>query len=142
MSSTNDFALSPGYGFRKRSASSKDGKMFVSFLPAISRQALKKISAEVRSWRLHHRTRLTETDLADWINPIVRGWMNYYGAFYRSALYPLLERINAYLLRWVRRKYQRLRGSRKARTAWNRAIRKRPGAFAHWAWVTHAPTVW
>jgi hypothetical protein len=68
--------------------------------------------------------------------------MNHYGAFYRSALYPLLERINAYLLRWVRRKYRRLRGSRRARTAWNKAIRKRPGAFAHWAWVTHAPTVW
>jgi hypothetical protein len=62
-----------------------------------------------------------------------------YGAFYRSALYPLLERINAYLLRWVRRKYKRLRGSRKARTAWNSAVRKRPRAFAHWAWVTHAP---
>ena len=57
--------------------------------------------------------------------------MNYYGAFYRSALYPLLERINAYLLRWVRRKYQRLRGKKKARATWNRAVRKRPGAFAH-----------
>jgi RNA-directed DNA polymerase len=65
------------YGFRRRSARAKDGKMFLSFLPAISKQALKKISAEVRSWRLHHRTRLTEKDLADWINPIVRGWMNY-----------------------------------------------------------------
>jgi RNA-directed DNA polymerase len=99
-----------GYGFRRRSARSKDGAMFLSFLPAISKQALKRISAEVRSWRLHHRTSLTEKDLADWINPIVRGWMNHYGAFYRSALYPLLERINAYLLRWVRRKYKRLRG--------------------------------
>jgi hypothetical protein len=116
--------------------------MFLSFLPAISKQALKRISAEVRAWRLHHRTSLTEKDLADWVYPIVRGWMNHYGAFYRSALYPLLERINAYLLRWVRRKYKRLRGSRKARTAWNKAIRTRPGAFAHWAWVTHAPTVW
>ncbi|WP_432989816.1 group II intron reverse transcriptase/maturase [Dactylosporangium sp. CA-233914] len=131
-----------GYGFRRRSARSKDGAMFVSFLPAISKQSLKRISVEVRSWRLHHRTSLTEKDLADWINPIVRGWMNHYGAFYRSALYPLLERINAYLLRWVRRKYKRLRGKKKARTAWNKAIRKRPGAFAHWAWVTHAPTVW
>ena len=50
--------------------------------------------------------------------------------------------INAYLLRWVRRKYKRLRGKRKARSAWNRAVQKRPRAFAHWAWVTHAPTVW
>jgi RNA-directed DNA polymerase len=56
--------------------------------------------------------------------------MNYYGAFYRSALYPLLERIDAYLLRWVHRKYKRLRGKKKARAAWNRAVRKRPGVFA------------
>jgi RNA-directed DNA polymerase len=131
-----------GYGFRRRSARSRDGSMFLSFLPAISKQALKRISAEARSWRLHHRTNLTEKDLADWINPIVRGWMNHYGAFRRSALYPLLERINAYLLRWVRRKYKRLRGSSKARTAWNKAVQARPRAFAHWAWVTHAPTVW
>jgi group II intron reverse transcriptase/maturase len=131
-----------GYGFRRRSARTKDGKMFLSFLPAISREALKRIGSEVRSWRLHHRTSLTETDLARWVNPIVRGWMNYYGAFYRSALYPLLERINAYLLRWVRRKYKRLRGKKKARAAWNRAVRERPGAFAHWAWTTYAPKVW
>ena len=39
--------------------------------------------------------------------------MNYYGAFYRSALYPLLARINAYLMRWLRKKYKRLQG-RKA----------------------------
>ncbi|WP_376771315.1 group II intron maturase-specific domain-containing protein [Rhizomonospora bruguierae] len=72
----------------------------------------------------HRRSDHLISHLADWINPIVRGWMNHYGAFYRSALYPLLGRINAYLLRWVRRKYKRLRGSRKARTAWNNAIRK------------------
>ena len=51
--------------------------MFLSFLPAISKQALSRISAKVRSWRLHHRTHLTEADLARRINPVVRGWMNY-----------------------------------------------------------------
>ena len=29
--------------------------------------------------------------------------MQYYGAFYRSALLPLLGRINAYLMRWLAR---------------------------------------
>ena len=131
-----------GFGFRKRSARTKNGKLFVSFLPAISKPALRRISAEVRSWRLHHRTHLTEKDLARKINPIVRGWMQYYGAFYRSALYPLLERINAYLMRWIRKKHERLRGKKKARTAWNRAIKERPRYFAHWAWNSYAPTVW
>jgi RNA-directed DNA polymerase len=65
--------------------------------------------------------------------------MNYYGAFYPSALYPLLARINAYLLRWLRKKHKRLRGRRKAQDAWNRAVRQRPRFFAHWAWVWSIP---
>jgi Group II intron, maturase-specific domain len=68
---------------------------------------------------------ITEADLARRINPVVRGWMNYYGAFYRSALYPLLARINAYLMRWLRKKHKRLRGRKKAREAWERAVAQR-----------------
>jgi hypothetical protein len=64
------------------------------------------------------------------------------GAFYPSALYPLLARINAYLLRWLRKKHKRLRGRRKAQDAWNRAVRQRPRFFAHWVWVTWIPAVW
>ncbi len=124
-----------GYTFRARGARRKDGARFTAFLPAISKDALKKISAEVRSWGLDHRTGHTEAELARRINPIVRGWMNYYGAFYRSALYSLLGRINAYLLRWSRNKYRRLKGRKKAQEAWNQY-------FAHWAWVTWVPAVW
>ena len=79
-----------GYTFRARGARDREGRMFTSFLPAISKDALSKISAEVRSWRLHLRTGHTFMDLARKINPIVRGWINDDGAFYRSALYPLL----------------------------------------------------
>ncbi len=131
-----------GCTFKERSAQTRDGRMFRSFLPAISKAALKRISAQVRSWRLHQRTHPSEADLARWINPIVRGWMNYYGAFYKSALYPLLERINAYLMRWIRKKYKRLRGRKKAQDAWNQAIKRRPRFFAHWAWTTYPPRVW
>ncbi|AXG79391.1 group II intron reverse transcriptase/maturase [Streptomyces paludis] len=131
-----------GFTFRARGARDKQGRMFSSFMPAISKDALKAIGAQVRSWRLHQHTGLSEADLAQWINPIVRGWMNYYGAFYRSALYPLLGRINAYLVRWMRKKYKRLQGHKKARDSWERAIRLRPGFFAHWRWVTWAPAVW
>ena len=69
------------------------------------------------------------------INPIVRGWMQYYGAFYRSALYPLLSRINAYLMRWTRKKYKRLRTIKKAAACWQRITRQYPRLFAHWAWA-------
>jgi hypothetical protein len=56
---------------------------------------------QVRSWRLHTRTGTELRQLAQDINPVVAGWMTYYGRFYRSALYPLLQRINTYLLRWA-----------------------------------------
>jgi group II intron reverse transcriptase/maturase len=131
-----------GFTFRARGARRKDGAMFTAFLPAISKEALKKISAEVRSWRLHHRTGHTFADLARKINPIVRGWMNYYGAFYRSALYRLLGRINAYLLRWVRNKYRRLRARRKAQAAWNEVTQRYPRLLTHWAWTAAIPQVW
>ena len=86
------------------------------------------------SWRLHQRTGHDLGDLARGINPIVRGWMQYYGAFYRSALYPLLPRINAYLVRWLRKKYKRLRTSPK-RTRLADGLTASTPLFAHWQWV-------
>ena len=124
-----------GFTFRQRRARNRHGKSFSNFLPAISKEALNKISATVRSWRLHLRTGHTFKDLARRINPIVAGWMQYYGAFYRSALSPLLQRINAYLMRWIRKKYKRLRGKKKARECWQGITERYPLMFAHWKWV-------
>ena len=124
-----------GFTFRARAARGKNGKKFTSFLPAASKDAQAKMSAEVRRWRLHRRTWHTIGSLAREINPIVRGWMQYYGAFYRSALSPLLQRINAYLMRWIRKKYKRLRGKKKARECWQGITGRYPLMFAHWKWV-------
>jgi RNA-directed DNA polymerase len=128
-----------GFTFRPRGVRRKDGGMFLSFLPAISREALKKISGEVRSWRLHRWINSTFAHIAKQINPIVAGWMQYYGAFYRSALYPLLGRINAYLVRWIRNKYRRFRAVKKARRAYKTAVRAYPALFRHWRWL---PSAW
>jgi RNA-directed DNA polymerase len=100
-----------GYGFRARRVRTRSGRITTGFVPAISKDALNKISSDVRSWRLHTRTGLSETDLARRINPVVQGWMNYYGAFYPSALYPLLARINAYLLALAAQKAQTAAGT-------------------------------
>ena len=131
-----------GFTFRPRGARDKDGKVFLSFLPAISRDALTRIGGEVRAWRLHRRTGSSFGALARWINPIVRGWMQYYGAFYRSALYPLLARINAYLMRWARGKYRRFQGRHQLQQAWRRVTEGYPRFFAHWSWTTTVPAVW
>jgi RNA-directed DNA polymerase len=124
-----------GFTFRARGMRSKHGNVFTGFGPAISKDALKKISAEVRSWRLHTHTTRTGKDLARWINPVIQGWMNYYGTFYKTALYPLLQRINGYLMRWLRKKYKRLRTFKKAHAAWKRATAQYPRFFAQWQWV-------
>ena len=131
-----------GFTFQQRRARSKSGRQFSSFLPAISKDALKKIGAEVRSWRLHLRTGRTFAELARMINPVVRGWMQYYGAFYRSALYRLLTRINAYLVRWIRKKYKRLQARKKAMKCWQGITKRYPSMLAHWKWVPSVPRVW
>jgi hypothetical protein len=64
------------------------------------------------------------------------------GRFYRSALYPLLARINAYVMRWSRKKYKRLRSRKKAQAQWETVVKLRPRFFAHWAWVNWVPAVW
>jgi RNA-directed DNA polymerase len=124
-----------GYTFRPRAVRGANGVTFTGFVPAISKMALKRISQQVRSWRLHRQTVRTAAELARLINPVVRGWMAYYGAFYRSALYPLLHRINTYVLRWIMAKYRKLRTWKHALRAMRDAIRRQPRYFAHWAWV-------
>ncbi len=102
-----------GFTFRQRGANDRDGRTFMRFLPAISKDA-QKISQEVRSWRVHRQIGLTSAEIIRRINPVIRGWMQYYGRIYRSALHPLLARINAYLVQWIRKKYKRLAGLKKA----------------------------
>jgi len=124
-----------GYQFRARSAMSKDGKLFSRFLPAMSPVALKARSAELRHMRIHRRTNLTLQDLARWLNPIVAGWMNFYGRFYRSAMEPLLVRVNAYLRRWAKKKYKRLRTAKAFVPWWRGLIDRQPRLFAQWRWT-------
>jgi RNA-directed DNA polymerase len=110
--------------------------MFTAFVPAISKQALNDISREVRRWRIHTRTRHDLAGLADLINPIVRGWMQYYGRFYGSMLLPLLRRINGYVVRWARRKYRRLAPFKRVKKWWDLLVERHRGIFAHWQWAT------
>ena len=126
-----------GYTFRARKAPTRDGKsMFTAFLPAISREALKQRGTEVRRWRINLRTTTNLAGLAEWMNPVIRGWMTYYGKFYRTELDGLLRRINTYLVRWARRKFKRLRSFKQAKRWWNGLLQRQPDLFAHWAWMT------
>jgi RNA-directed DNA polymerase len=126
-----------GYEFRARKAPTRDGtSMFAAFLPAVSKDALNRMSGEIRRWRINLRTTSDIGELAEWMNPVIRGWMTYYGRFYRTELHGLLKRINTYLVRWARRKFKRLRAFKKAKRWWNGLLQRQPALFAHWAWMT------
>ena len=125
-----------GYRFRPRLAKWKNGLYGVSFLPAARPKALKAIRRVVRRWSLQTRSDKSLQDLSRMFNPFIRGWINYYGCFYKSALYPTLQRIDVYLVRWVRRKFKRFRQRPKQARDWlKRVIRESPELFAHWSLV-------
>jgi len=125
-----------GFAFRAREAiNSKNGRHFSSFTPAISPGALKAKGDRLRELRIHRHTDLTLDDLARWLNPIVAGWMNYYGRYYRTRLHPLLQRVSRYLRRWAGKKYKRLRTNKRCRQWWIGVLAREPRLFAHWQWI-------
>ncbi len=122
-----------GYTFRPRRSKNRWGKFFVNFSPAISNKAAKAIRREIRSWKLQLRSDKSLDDLARMFNATIRGWMNYYGAFYKSALSPSLRLIDRRLALWAMRKLKRLRRHRRRATRWvDGCIVRDPSLFAHW----------
>jgi len=122
-----------GYTFRPRRSKNRWGKLFVNFSPAVSGKAGKAIRAEIRSWHIGKRSDKTLNDLANMFNARVRGWINYYGAFYRSMLYPTLRHLEHDLVLWAKRKYKRLRRHHTRAIHWlGNIARREPNLFAHW----------
>ena len=122
------------YSFRPRMAKARNGRLFTGYLPAISRKAAKAIAEEIRSWKLHRMSDKELIDLSRMFNPKIRGWVAYYGRFYRSALrrafLPLMQR----LIRWAQQKYKRFR--RRWTQTWHwleRVARSQPRMFGHWS---------
>ena len=122
-----------GYTFRPRRSKNRWGKHFINFSPAISNKAAKGIRQRTRRWRWPLRSDKSLEDLSRMFNPIIQGWINYYGRYYKSALYPTLRELDRRLVRWATRKYKRLRGHRRRAEQWLlRIAQKQPELFAHW----------
>ena len=123
-----------GYTFKKRKAKSRKGVLFMSFLPAVGNKAIKKIREQILKWEIHHKTGRTLNDIATMINPVVRGWINHYGKFYKSELDKVLEGLDYRLTKWAIKKYKKFKRSWKKATQWIKRIKKRdPKLLAHWA---------
>lgn len=122
-----------GFTFRPRRSKNWKGKAFINFSPAISNKAAKAIRQEVRGWKLHLRSDKTLEDLGRMFNAVIRGWIGYYSAFYKSALYPTLRHLDRKLVLWATRKFKRLRGHRRRAEHWLTGVaRRQTRLFAHW----------
>jgi RNA-directed DNA polymerase len=122
-----------GYTFQPRKAVDKYGRLYVNFSPAVSRDAMKAMRQTVRGWHLQLKCDKSLSDLSNMFGPVLRGWANYYGRFYSSALKSLWWHVNDYLVRWLQRKYKRLaRGVTRAARALGRLAEREPRSFVHW----------
>jgi RNA-directed DNA polymerase len=122
-----------GYTFRPRKAVDKYGRIYVNFSPGVSGEALTTMRQTVRGWHLQFMCDKELSDLSNLFGPVLRGWANYYGRFYATALKPLWRQVNDYLVRWMQRKYQSLaRGVTRAARALGRLAERAPRSFVHW----------
>lgn len=141
-----DFAVSfdfLGYTFKPRQAQNKERKeTFTCFLPGISRKSKRSISQKIRTWNLQRWNTATLQAIAEKINPVVRGWINYYGRFYAAELRNFLGILNKKMALWVRRKFKRFKGMKTAPIRWLRDISRRDTTlFAHWKQLGATPQV-
>lgn len=122
-----------GYTFRPRRSKNRWGKCFINFSPAVSNAASKAMRQTIRGWRMQLKSDVGIDDLSRMFNPVVRGWINYYGCFYKSQLYSVLRHMNRALMYWARRKYKKLAVHKRRASSWlGRLARNRPELFAHW----------
>lgn len=124
-----------GYTFQPRPTRSKrEENFFLGFDCSISRKARKKIVAEIRSTKLHRWSNAEVKDIAEMLNPRLRGWINYYGKFRPREMYGIFRRLNLRLVKWLLNRYKSLRNRvRDGYAALKRLQKQQPKLFAHWA---------
>ena len=122
-----------GYTFRPRRASNGKGPAFVGFNPAISGKAAKDLRREIRRWHIGRRSDKSLSEIADFCNAKVRGWIQYFGLFNRSALKPTLREIERDLVQWAQRKFKGMRRKMLQAIRWLAKIAgQQPSLFEHW----------
>jgi len=122
-----------GYEFRPRKAKGKNGTEFTSFLPAISRDSKKSIRQKIKDWNLYWMTNQELSDIAKKYNPVIQGWLNYYGKYGKRELAKVLQHINLHLCHWFRRKYKTYRRKKElSRKVMESIAIRETTMFAHW----------
>ena len=122
-----------GFTFKPRVAVSRQGKRFTSFLPGVSKDAIKGMRQKVKEWNLNRQVPANLEQLALKYNAVIRGWWNYYGSFYKTEMRKLFDYLNQRLVSWARRKYKNLKCHKQRGFDWlSRIAVKQPMLFHHW----------
>lgn len=128
-----------GYTFRQRTCkNTKDNNLFMGFTPAVNKNALNAMRAETRRLNVRNRTDLSLEDIAKWFNPILQGWLNYYGKYTKTAMVPMARHFNQTLVYWAMKKYRHLHGHKvKAGRYMENMAKANRYLFAHWriGWI-------
>lgn len=123
-----------GYTFRKQWIKDRLGRLQANFIASVSKKAEQTLKDKVKALEIHKSTGSKIEMIAEVLNPILRGWMNYFGKFNRSAMKRVLDCVQRRLIKWVMCKYKNFRGHRRRAEEWLKQVRKRePRMFAHWA---------
>jgi group II intron reverse transcriptase/maturase len=132
-----------GYTFRPRLAENgQRGEWFTNWLPAVSSRSMRSMNSKMREWEALKKRDNTLQEIALAINPVLRGWINYYGKFYKTKLKSFMHIVNVKLASWARRKYKNLRASEMKAIRWLHGVTVRqPNLFVHWALLGSKPTV-
>lgn len=122
-----------GYDFRARKAMNREGKVFQGFSPGVSKAALKAMCTQTRRRRFWQRTGVGLETIAEEYNPVLRGWIHYYGRYHPGSLRPVLRHFDKTLAVWAMHKFKKLKGHKTRAGYFLQGIRKRqPSLFAHW----------
>jgi RNA-directed DNA polymerase len=123
-----------GYDFCQRQARNlKKNTVFMSFGPAVSKAAAKSMRAHVRQSGIRNRSDLSLEEIAKWYNPILRGWINYYGRYHRTAMDSVMRHFNKTLVAWAMKKYGKLNRHRTRASQFMEDVKNaKPELFEHW----------
>ena len=122
-----------GFSFQPRTSVSKEGRLFLGYDCAISQSSKNKIIAEIKTTQFQRWTNRRIEEIAEYFNPKIRGWINYYGKFGKRYLNSLFRIFEGRLIEWARRRYKRLGKSYiKACNWFYRFKKENVRLFVHW----------
>ena len=115
----------------------KDGVIRNNFIATVSKTAAKGFRDKIKALEIHKKIGCKIDMIAELLNPMLRGWMNYFGKFNPSAMKNTLQCIEHSLIKWAMCKYKSFRGRRQRAEKWLSSIRKRePKLFAYLTYST------